>query len=250
MKKVVQLFLCSLVILFSAESLAQGSKGQSKLTDKQQSKHKAEYAAKAKALGMAVQPEYFYKLKIDLNKVDEFKSAGVDLVELGNKAGEFTYKEYTLLSNYVVQGVVVERTYSQDKQNFFHTTYKIKVESALKGNISQEYIYVKTESGLIGEDSYVQSSTEPNIYLGEKVLLMLNRVDVAAVEDAREKGYFDKTLNATSNDFTINGKFTLKQETFFDSHKHFIGRKDEVFSSIAQIKSINKSETFYTKKFK
>ncbi|AXG70708.1 hypothetical protein KORDIASMS9_02954 [Kordia sp. SMS9] len=250
MKKVVQLFLCSLVILFSTESFSQVSKEQSKLTGKQLAKHKAEYAAKVKALGMAVQPEYFYKLKIDINKVDEFKSVGVDLVELGNKAGEFTYKEYTLLSNYVVQGVVVERTYSQDKQDFFHTTYKIKVESSLKGGISDEYIYVKTESGLIGEDSYVQSSTEPSIYLGEKVLLMLNRVDVAAAEAAREKGFFDKTLNATSNDFTINGKFTLKQETFFDSHKHYIGNKDEVFSNIGQVQSINKRETFHTKKFK
>lgn len=250
MKKVIQLFLCSFVILFSTESFSQASKEQSKLTGKQLSKHKTEYAQKVKSLGMSVKPEHFYKHKIDLNKINEFKSAGIDLVELGNKAGEFTYKEYTLVSNYIVQGVVVERTYNQDKQDFFHTTYKIKVESTLKGAISAEYIYIKTESGLVGDDSYVQSSTEPSIFLGEKVLLMMNKVDVAAIETAKENGYFDKTLNATANDFTINGKFTLKKETFFDSHKHYVGNKDVVFSAISQIQSINDQKTFHTKKFK
>lgn len=250
MKKVLQLFLCSFVILFSTESFSQASKEQNKLTEKQLSKHKTEYAEKVKSLGMAVKPDHFYKYKIDLNKISEFKALGLDVVALGNKAGEFSYKEYTLVSNYIVQGVVVERTYNQDKEDFFHTTYKIKVESVLKGNITAEYIYIKTESGMIGEDSYVQSSTEPSIYLGEKVLLMLNRVDVAAVQAAKENGYFDKTLNATTNDFTINGKFTLKKETFFDSHKHYIGSKDEVFATIGQIQNINDENTFHTKKFK
>jgi hypothetical protein len=246
-KKHILILSCFSFVLCSYKFAAQTP---NKLSEKQILTQKKDYAEKAKSLGILVKPEYFYKYKININKISEFKSIGLDLVELGNKAGELTYKEYSLVSDAIVEGTVVERTYNQNKNAFFHTTYKIRVESVIKGSIVEDYIYIKTESGMVGDDSYVKSSTEPDIFIGEKVLFMLNKVDIESIKSAKEKGHFDKSLNAISNDFTVKGKFTLKEESFFDAHKHYIGKKDKVFSTINKIQSINDEKMFHNKKFK
>ena len=78
-------------VFLSCKSVAQiPKKDNIKLTEKQLVEHKKDYAKKAENIGIAVKPEYFYKNKIDLNKVEAFKSVGLDLIKMGNKVGPTT----------------------------------------------------------------------------------------------------------------------------------------------------------------
>lgn len=251
MKKINRLYVVVLtsIVFLSCKAVAQ-TPDNGKLTKIQLEVHKKDYAKKAKDVGLIIKPEFFYKYKIDINKVKEFKAAGLDLIEMGQKVGVRNYKENSLASDIVLQGVIVEKNYNQDEEVYFHTTYKIEVKNKVKGDISSDYIYVKTVSGSIGEDRFVNRSTEPKLYLGENVLLMLNKVDVEGIEQARKEGYFEKKLNATSSDYTINGKYSLKANSFFNEHKEFMGNKNKVYSTIKNILTINDSNSFYFKKFK
>jgi hypothetical protein len=237
-----------LFLLFSTISIAQ--KDQTKLSKKAMKQHKSSYATKIKSLGMAIKPEAFYRDQIDINKTEQFKSIGLDLVELGNKAGELNYKEYTLVSDVILNGVIIGRTYHEDENLYFHTTYKIKVDTVLKGShLVNDFVFVKTVSGSIGNDTFMNSSIDPDLYIGEKVLLMLSPIDVEGFENARKNGYFEKILNATTEDFFIYGKYTLKHNYYFDNTKGLIGEKKEVCKKIQQIQEINSSHNFYSKSF-
>ena len=235
-------------ILFSCKSIAQVSDG-TKLSEKDKIEHKKNFSSKLKDLGMAIKPDYFYAKKINLTKINEFKKIGLDLVSMGNKVGTYNYKENVLISNLVIQGTIVEKKYHPKKELQFHTTYKIKIETVLKGNYSEPYVYVKMISGATGEDKFMRVSDEPQLFLGEKVLLMLNAVDVDEFSKAKKNGYFNKTLNATKTDYTISGKYSLKLDTYFNSHKERIGTKTEVQSLIKKIVAINQENNFYKLKF-
>jgi len=241
--RTVKIMMLLVIASFSTKTLAQQG-----LSQKQLEKHKADYSVKTQSLGMAIKPSFFYEKKIDLNKVEEFKSVGLDLVAMGNKVGEYNFRENSLVSEVIIQGTIVAKTYHPAKNLNFHTTYKIQVDSYIKGS-GASYIYVKTVSGAIGEDMFVNRSSEPKLYMGERVLMMLSKVDIAGYTQARAEGHFDKELNATSEDYVINGKYSLKANSYFDSDREFIGKLEDVSATISKIVSINDDSNFYSKKF-
>ncbi|MFT5750550.1 MAG: hypothetical protein ACI828_000932 [Flavobacteriales bacterium] len=215
-----------------------------------QSTHFKRYAQKLKSMGMVIKPDAYYQCKININKHEEFKENGLDLVKIGKGKELRGYRYYSLLSRAVVEGVVVEKTYITGADKVYHTNYKFKVLDVVKGKRLGEYINIKGQGGMLDEDTFVNVSHETNLLIGEKIMIMLYTIDIEKVQkEVPDYSSGRKNLNLSINDFLVYKKYILRENSFFDENKNFIGNKLEVYNTIKEITQTNESEPFEKVKF-
>lgn len=249
MKKI---FLTSLILsfFFSCKTYSQVPQKELVLSKQEIKKHKSSYQKKIKNLGIVATPQYFYKHKINVNKISEFKSLGIDLVEMSKKIGSYNYKEMALFSPVIIEGVIIGKEYDTDINSYFHTSYEVKISSLISGSThSKDVITIKTRSGSIGEDKYVANNNEPNYFIGEKVLLMLKPVDIEGYKKDKKNGLFYYKINAKQTDFTVNDKYTFKSNLYFDRDKKMIGKKKVVITNLKKINRVNNRVLFNRESF-
>ncbi len=237
-------------ILFIIVILAGISKIYSQETKKKEAQanaHMVSYETKLKELDILAYPKHFYDCKIDINKYNDLKDAGVDLVELGKKSGGYDYKEYCMLSSCIVKGKVISKEYHENNNNYFHTSYKFLVEKCLKSDYKlPETITIKTVSGPIENNRSVQTDVEPRLFLGEEVLVMLFNVS-DEILNFDSSGYY--IINADKSDYMIYEKFYQKSDIYIDSEKEIVGKASEIEKVITNLVKINKSDNFKNIKF-
>ncbi|MDN5201119.1 hypothetical protein QQ008_07095 [Fulvivirgaceae bacterium BMA10] len=217
--------------------------------------HKKEFDTKCKQIGLHAKPEYYYKKNININKYQELKSLGVDLKVMDLKThGGFTYQEYSLMSNIVIKGKVIEKIYDADRESYFHTTVKVEVQEVVKGENLPKIINLKLRSGLIGENKYVKSSDEPEFEIdGETVFLFLSKVPYHEMVEQKEKGFFQHKIPENYkrlNDYYLEGKFVVKLDYVFDDLNNNVGKIQDITSSIQAIEKVNNSNQFYQRSYK
>ena len=222
--------------------------------EKKISEHQRNFNIKAKTLGIS---EYgskdFYKLNININKIKEFKTEGIDLIALSEIISPGNYGETSLYSHAIVQGTIISKTYHPGSNNYFHTTYEIQVSNVLKGNISQKVIELKTVSGLLDGDKeiYETALNEPSFFIGEEALFCMNIFDIQYYEEGRKysSSLIGKEFNIKPNQFIIQDKYYLKAGYFYDRLKGRIGTQEKVISTVKRITEINRVVNFDKVKF-
>ncbi len=190
---------------------------------------------------------YFFDRKINLAKVAEFKTVGIDLNALAKKAGGLSFNENLLMRDLVILGTVSGREYDTDSQAYYHTKFTVDVEQVIKGKLSKSRIIVVLVSGALGVDSYVNVSGESSLFLGEKVILCLNMVDVKGMKAAKAKGTLQKEINIEGTEFDIIDKYPLKAGYVFDIYNKKVGTLNEVKSIAKKVESINDPENFVSR---
>lgn len=204
------------------------------------SNHLKSYGNKMTELGFKGNPDYFYDCKINLNKFNELKECGIDLISLSRKIGEYNYKEYSLVSPCIVKGVIQKKTYDQKASSYYHTDYTIKVNECLKSDVTiGEFINVKTVTGVISQnkkDKYIIDDSEPRLYVGEEVILMLATIPQFVFDEKDQQGY---TVNAKETDYILYDKLKYKSGYYLDAHKNIIGNSKDIELLIKRINTVN-----------
>jgi len=236
------------IVFFSCLSLAQTDKKEEKISE-----HQKSYNSKAISLGIGKYSlKHFYKYGVNINKLDELKGQGIDLIELSHSKPA-RYAEISLYSTTIVQGTIISKTYHLGKNNYFHTTYKIQIDNVVKGCIDKKVIEIKTISGLVDDNTntYVTMLHEPSYFLGEMGLFLLDKFDFQYYEEGRKysPSLTNTIFNIDSNQFIVQAKYTLKSGCFLDYQKRKIGTQKEVLSKIKKIENINNTKEFSTVKF-
>jgi hypothetical protein len=235
-------------VFLSCLSLAQTEK-----KDEHLSEHQKSYNSKAISLGIGKYSlKHFYKYGVNINKLDELKNEGIDLIELSHSKPA-RYAEISLYSTTIVQGTIISKTYHLGKNNYFHTTYKIQIDNVVKGCIDKKVIEIKTISGLVDDntDTYVTMLHEPSYFLGEKSLFLLDKFDFQYYEEGRKysPSLTNTIFNIDFEQFIVQAKYTLKSGYFLDYQKRKIGTQEEVLSQIKRIEDINNTSGFSEIKF-
>jgi hypothetical protein len=199
------------------------------------------YRAKHQKLQLRKDISYYTDRKINLDKINEFKKAGVDLQALDKKWGRaFTYKETVLLADVIVEGKVIAKRFNTQKDVVFHSEYDVRVTKALKGGPpAGSVVTIKCRSGMVEGGQYLDQVGEIRLQVGENVLLYLNPVPVHVFEKAKQNGENFGTLNATAAHFEIKDKFILKDAYVFDTDSKKVGKQATVEADILTIHSIN-----------
>ncbi|KGL59130.1 hypothetical protein [Polaribacter sp. Hel1_85] len=253
MRKII-LFLC---FMFSCSLAFSQLKKKEKLSKKQLSEYKIDYSNKMELLNLKHSADYFFDNNVNVYKYNELKSKGVDLIQV-DKSTERTYKSAILFSNTQIKGTVVKRVYLDDKDSFFRTEISIKVDKSYYGtNLKKgEIIKLKLQSGKIGDD-FLKVSNEPDLFLGESVILYLTSTDSEKFKKSLEginefnKNYklkgnkdlniiYSKKNSKVSNSFVLYKKYTVKNNIVFNKNKRKIGSLDEVENNIELISKINR----------
>ncbi|MCL7753102.1 hypothetical protein [Polaribacter sp. Z022] len=254
MKKIIII----LSLIFSYNSVFSQLKNKEKLSKKQLSEYKIDYSKKMESLNLKHSANYFFDNNINIYKYNELKSKGVDLVKV-DKSTKKNYKSALLFSNTHIKGTVIKRDYIGDKDSYFHTELSIRIDNPYYGTYLSKgkIIKLKLRSGKIG-DKYLKMSNEPDLFLGENVILYLTSIDSEKFKNSLKginkvnehyklKGNKDlneiflKKSSKTSNSYVIYKKYTVKNNIVFDKNKKRIGNLEDVEKNIKIISKINKS---------
>ena len=242
------------IILFVA-LFASSCAAQLKVSKSQNPKeHKENYTILHKKMGLSLNAGLFYSKRINLNKYDELKDAGVDLRKASKKIGKLDYLSGILFTDVAIIGTIVGREYNIDPQVKYHTKYKVIVEEIIKGfpGIKDE-IEFRTISGALDNNTFLYASDEPEFNIGEKALLYLYEFDWKRYEEMMSNGlYFTEKLNldkSSPHSLVIDNKFTIKQSIIYRSLKESLGIKKEVTSKLKKLLSINSAKSFDNEKF-
>ncbi|HSH66122.1 MAG TPA: hypothetical protein VLB84_10065 [Bacteroidia bacterium] len=205
---------------------------------------KSDYDAAAKSMNLLKDPNYYFKYHISLDKVNELKEEGFDLIALDKKAGELSYQEAALLTDVVVSGTLIAKEYNADKNVLYHTTYKLKVETVYKGKSVPAIISINLVSGMSGEN-YITASNEPDLYLGDRALFFLRYIDFESIQNDVDKGISmgrNNVLkeNAGSN-FTLTNKYSIRANAIFNYEYEKIADFDKAVETIKRLNEINES---------
>jgi hypothetical protein len=240
-KNFILSFILSFILFNYTNCIAQNQKKT--LFEKQ-------FLAKTDKLEIKLNADLLYKYNLNIEKYDEFKNIGIDLKTVAIHPKNI-YEE-SLFSSNIIVGTIVERKYLSGNQNYFHTVYKILVDKVLKGDVKKEYIYLKTISGFknLNSDVYIRVANEPTLFLGEKALFMLNKIDFEGIEIEKTVNLDTKvkTINATKDDFQLFRKFTIKNEIIFNHWKKKINTLDSVIYRIKKVELVNETNKLLKKK--
>ncbi|MFM7428305.1 MAG: hypothetical protein ACKO1F_00215 [Flammeovirgaceae bacterium] len=191
--------------------------------------------------------DYFFDRKVNLMKSAEFKTLGIDLNALAKKAGGLSFNENLLMRDLVILGTISGREYDTNPQAYYHTKYTVDIDQVIKGRLSKSRITVVSVSGALGVDSYMNVSGETSLFLGEKVILCLNNVDVKRMKTAKANGTLQKEINIEGTEFDVIDKYPLKAGYVFDVYNKKVGTLNEVKIIAKKIESINDSENFVSR---
>ena len=202
--------------------------------------YKDTYMKKYRELGFTKNIErYYYKEGINLNKYEALKALGLDLKDFDVQVRRLNYKENALISDVIVTGTIVKRTYNPNQDVYFHSDYEIKVEKVIKGENLPQIIHVKTISGPSGE-MFINTSEDPELFIGEKVLLCLDYVSINEMTKVKERNGKQYTINVSKGDLIINEKLSSKSGYLYNIAKDRIGSDKEIIEIMSKITSINK----------
>lgn len=211
-------------------------------------KHKELFTKAVTNAGLHKNPNYYYKYRVDVTKSQELKNLGVDLSDMDKRVGLGDYKESLVYADVVVSGVVISKEYDSNPNNYYHSTYMVRVNKVLHGKVKADIIRVKLVSGPVGS-KYVNSDDEPSIFLGEQVVLYLNQINFTEILNAKANGRWNHDLNANLTDFDILAKYYVKSSYIFDSDNRKISKASEFEANVKKVSSVLDKENFYTKTF-
>jgi hypothetical protein len=234
--------------LLSTPVQAQSNKSGSFPSAEKAAQHKDSFVRKVKEKKLVRDPNWYYRYKVDVTKDKELRNEGVDLAAMDTRAGSGSHKENLVYTAVVVQGSVIGKKYDDRKEVYFHSSYDIKVDEVVAGRVTSSVITVRLRSGKVGE-SFVNSSEEPTLYLGEQVLLYLNPIDADELATAKAAGQWNYVNNAAPSDFSLVEKYYVKADYVFDSDDKRIEKTAKVKSDIKRVSSLLDKEGFDKKAF-
>ncbi|OGE84962.1 MAG: hypothetical protein A2Y39_05690 [Candidatus Delongbacteria bacterium GWF2_40_14] len=223
---------------------------------------------------------WFYNLKIDLNKRDELKKVGVDLNRSGVPAEAKTYKENTLLSDVIVIGSIVgqEQPVGTDR-----IAYAVKIDEVLKGEdilinklgkVPEKLHFF--HSGVISDlDNEIIIQNQKGIYFMDRAdgmnkdrqwlskrpystLLYMDGVQMIYEKHIEmyhrairmERSLMEKPKTKNLKDDPMGEKYEREVKIIRNTLKHSLPSWEETIENIKKILEINDDKNFYKKTYK
>jgi len=230
------------------------------------SQHKSDYIDKAvtlkrndgrKEIGLNT-AKMMYQRKININAQDEFNKIGLDIVDINTKifkdGSSSNYEDQTLLSDIVVIGEVVDKSYPiKDDIGYYSSYNKIKILQVFsdKWDILKDseitigsFVSVNAD----GSSSYLLG--EPSMNLGEKYLIFAGL--------SRGYYYYAAEANQTEklNNIIFDAGMALKLDNDkihnFEAANKQDNNKDSqiIINRVKEILNVNVADDFFINDFK
>ena len=200
----------------------------------------ASYEEAVKKLGLTYPAKHYYKIGVNIYKYQELKEAGLDLKEYDKHGEFFTYQEATVYSDVIITGTIVSTDYDPDSLALFHSFYKVKIESCLKGNILPDSIItICMQSGRFGQrqDQYTRLSNEPELFIGEPVFLFLSHITSEKADklNKSENSKIKIPARELYSHFQMNAKFSIHSDNLLNYNNVRVADVKEAKKTVKKI---------------
>ncbi len=184
--------------------------------------------------------KFFAELGLKKNVLDSLKAKNIDLVHELYTGGNLSINGLAALSDCIVVGKIIKKTYDSSEKAFFHTNVYVLVNEYIKGYSNSEEIIVMQISGPY-KDGGTAVAGEPQFDINENVLLFLSNLGyndrLLNLRGKNEQIYNheikkgDKNFLLTSN---MNGKVIIKDGSLY-LHDNYIGSLNDTIFKINKI---------------
>ena len=217
MKSWASLFVLSLRVGFAVPLQAQPAAAATFRNETEAAQHKAQFLAAARAAGYTQRPEFLYNHRLDVTKTWQLRRAGVDLRREEHSIlidGTPDYPAVALYADLVVHGTVVKQTGDSSRAVFYHSAFEVQVTDTWQGQAAPHPVVARLRSGPSGAFQ-LNVSMEPELKLGQEVVLFLTPIDFAGYAEADKQGLAPQRNNAAPDDFDVVKVILVKEGRVF-----------------------------------
>ncbi|MBK0404897.1 hypothetical protein I5M27_18040 [Adhaeribacter sp. BT258] len=212
--------------------------------------HKQEYLAKVKRLGLPYDEDFYYKYKVNLNKISELAKLGVNVKKDFLNTEQHYVEGNTLIAETVVKGTVLKLEYDTSRIAQYHSIYTVQVEEAYSGEPFRQ-IKIYLMSGKFG-DNYISVSADPKIKVGDELLLFLLPFDYEEIEENKAKGFLNSFVTFPPfhpENFVVMEAFRIEGDKIYKDNDLKVGKLNRKEAKLKNIIKINDRKNFYSTRF-
>ncbi|HEX8506550.1 MAG TPA: hypothetical protein VF630_14380 [Hymenobacter sp.] len=216
-------------------------------TEAEAAQHKAGFLTAAEKAGYVLQPDFFYRNRLDVTKTKALRRVGVDLLRMDRSMlidGAPDFPSAPMYSDLAVHGTIIRATGDTSRTAYYHAAFTVRVSEAWQGRAPADTVVVRLRSGPLGAGQ-LHESMEPELAQGQEVVLFLSPVDFAGYAEAEKQGLASLKNNALPGDFNLVKAIKVKNGRVFGG-KVKLARARKYSQRIAAILD---KEHFYQKEF-
>jgi len=175
------------------------------------------------------------RFNINLQNYENLKRLGVDF----QRFPPSDYKSHILYTDEVVLGKVISKKYDVSPNSLFHTIFTLEVSESFKKNNGKSTINVYMRGGALGEDMYMLTPHEPELFVGESVILLLEEVNIENCKIGLSERGVINVSNEVDNDYIISKKLLVNEDLVFSDD--FLGKLPSISEKLRTIISLTKN---------
>ena len=186
-------------------------------TEAEAARHKAGFLAAANKAGYTLQPDFFYRNRLDVTKTKALRRVGVDMLALDQSVlidGSPDFPTAPLYSDLAVHGTIIRATGDSSRTSYYHAAFTVRVSEAWQGQAPADTVVVRLRSGPLGT-AHLYVAEAPELKLGQEVVLFLTPVDFEGHAEANKEGLALGRNNAAPGDFDIVKAIKVKEGRVF-----------------------------------